>query len=207
MDFVMQVMVMVAFGFLLPTTEFHLESFSISSDQAGYFFSICTFSYLLSSLIVSFLPKNWNKPRILLFGCMFMAFGFLFIGPNEYLFPKKLEFVIIGLIAIGFAGGFMYVLTMPHMLDVAVADYSYPKDDRLHDTISGLTSASLCIGEVIGPTISSVLYSVIGYSSASDIFCIIIVVWGLFYAVFSEAFRKTKKENLIGKELVTEGGD
>ena len=203
----MQIMLMIAFGFLLPTTEFHLESFSISSGEAGYFFSICTFSYLLSSLIVSFLPQNWNKPRILLFGCMFMAFGFLFIGPNEYIFPKKLVFVIIGLIAIGFAGGFMYVLTMPHMLDVAVEEYSYPKDDRLHDTLSGLTSASLCIGEVIGPTVSSVLYSIIGYSSASDVFCLVIVVWSLFYAIFSDAFRKSKKESLIVKELVTAEDD
>ena len=199
MDYVMQIIVMVSYGFLLPTIQFHLESFSVSSDKAGYFFSICTFSYIISSLIVSFLPKNLNKPRVMLFGCMLLAIGYLFIGPNQYIFSNHLAYVIVGLILIGFAAGFMYVFTMPHMLDVAVADYSYTKDDRLHDTLSGLTNSSVCIGEVIGPTISTLLYSMIGYSNASDVLFLIIAIWGSFYAIFSEALTK-RGPKLIPKE-------
>jgi MFS family permease len=205
MDFGVQVMVMFSVGFIMPTSEFHLQNYSVKASEAGYFFSICTFSYLTSSLVVSFLPSKWNKPRVMLFGIFFMAFGFLLIGPCEYIFPDSLIVVVFGLAAIGLAGGFMYVFSLPHMLEVAVQDYGFSKDDRLHDALSGLTTASLCIGEIIGPTLSSILYSSIGYANSSNVVFLILALCALGYGVFSDAFKARKVGILEEKDMISGG--
>jgi MFS family permease len=199
MDFGVQVMMMFSYGFILPTTEFHLKSYSIDASKVGYFLSICSFCYLLSSLVVSFLPSKWNKPRVIFFGIFFMAFGFLLIGPCKIIFPDSLIVVVFGLVVLGLAGGFMYVFTFPHMLEVAIKEYKYPRDDRLHDALSGLTSASLCLGEILGYTFSTFLYSSLGFSDSANIVFLILGLCALGYGVFSDAFgfiKCSKKEEM-----------
>jgi MFS family permease len=179
---------MIAYGILIPSYGSHFTKYSLSETQAGYFYAICAFSYLVSSLLVSFLPSEWNKPRLMFFGTLVMAFGFLMIGPCTIIFPDTLLIAIIGLVVIGVGGGFMFVFCVPHMIEVAIEDYQFPKDDYLHDSLSKLNNVSMCIGDIIGPTFSTVMCSFIGFSNTANIFFIILIIFGLTYGVLSDAF-------------------
>lgn len=199
-----QILVMFGAGYLMPTTGFHLISYGIKDYQVGYFYSISTFAYFLSSFLVSLLPKTLRMTRMMLLGILIMACGFLFIGPSPYIFSRSLVLVSLGLFVVGFGGGLMYVPSLPHMIEVSCRDYGYEEDDRLNDTLSGLTNMSLCIGEIIGPAFSSLFYALIGYSASADLVTILSLCIFVIFGVFSDAFKKLEKKSVMGKELETE---
>lgn len=200
-----QVLIMFGAGFLMPTTGFHLMSYGVKDYQIGYWYSICTFAYLLSSFLVSFLPKTIRMTRVMLFGILVLGFGFLLVGPSPFIFGRSLIIASIGLFVVGFGGGFMYVPSLPHMIEVSIRDYGYQEDDRLNDALSGITNMSLCIGEILGPTFASIFYSVLGYSESADLVFLLSMVIFVIFAVFSDAFRKVSKvRSVMGKELKTE---
>lgn len=73
------------------------------------------------------------------------------------------------------------------MMEVAYTDYHYSKDHRLNDTLSGITNMSLCVGEIFGPIVSSVLCYFFGFSWASSMIAIAAFLWGFVYLYCSDA--------------------
>lgn len=83
------------------------------------------------------------------------------------------------------------------MIEVAYEDYGYSQDHRLNDTLSGITNMSLCIGEILGPITSSLLYSLVGYSMAATIIACTVCGYSLIYLVFSDACVRLGKKSLL----------
>lgn len=206
----MQLLIMFMVGYLLPTTQLHLLKYGVKEENSGYWFSINTFCYFFSSFLVSLIPQNASKPKQMLLGNFIMVFALIFIGPCPFILPEKLVFIGIGLMLVGFAGGFIYgkkylVPSMPHMLEVARSDYGYENDHRLNDAASGITNISLCTGEILGPIVSAVLDTFLGYSMAATVVAIVTLVHALNYMVSSDAVTyKNVKGKTHNKILISE---
>lgn len=209
----MQLLIMFMVGYLLPTTQLHLLSFGIKEKNSGYWFSINTLCYFASSFLVSLIPDDINKPRQMLFGNLVLVLGLLCIGPCPFLLPENIIFVGIGLMLFGLAAGFVYskiyiVPSMPHMLEVAKSDYGYVNDHRLNDAASEITNISMCIGEILGPMVSAILDTFVGYAISATIVAFMVLSHAIMYMALSDAvtYKKTKDKKIqdsLSSELIT----
>ncbi|OMJ74387.1 hypothetical protein SteCoe_26716 [Stentor coeruleus] len=208
LDIGMQLLIMFMVGYLLPTTQLHLLEYGVKEENSGYWFSINTFCYFLSSFFVSFIPQNVSKPKQMLLGNFIMVFSLLFIGPCPFILPEKLAFTGIGLMLFGLSGGFIYVPSMPHMLEAARNDYGYENDHRLNDAMSGITNISLCIGEIMGPIVSAILDTFLGYSMAATVVSVFTLIHALNYMILSDAVTYKKvgdkgQNKILSSELIS----
>ncbi|OMJ67991.1 hypothetical protein SteCoe_34695 [Stentor coeruleus] len=205
LDIGMQLLAMFMIGYIVATTQLHLLKNGIEEQNSGYWFSINTMSYFSSSFIVSLFPQGANKPRQMLFGNFFMVLGLLFIGPCPFILPQELTYIGLGLSFIGLASGFVYVPSMPHMLEVAKYDYGYENDHRLNDAISGITNISLCVGEILGPIVAALLDMLVGYPMAATIVAGVVLGHAIMYMLLSDALiYKLVKVKIVSEKLSSE---
>ena len=200
---------MFTIGFILPTTELQLIGYGVKEADSGFWFSINTFGYAFSCIIVSFLPKSLSKPLTMLFGMLIMTIAFIIIGPSPLFFNPHLNMTGIGLGLIGFSCGFIYgniyiVPSIPHMIEIAQSQYNYSKDDRLNDALLIIANMSLCVGEIMGPIAASLLYSAFGYGYASTIIAFTTLFLLLIYLFKSDACQELKVEDKSGNEKLIE---
>ena len=104
----MQLLIMFVIGFMQPTTELHFLSYGIEEKNAGFWYSLNTLAYAISSLLVSFTINLFHKPRIMVLGGFIMSAGLMLVGPSPLLFTPSLLLVGLGFFLVGLAGGFIY---------------------------------------------------------------------------------------------------
>lgn len=87
----------LSFSYLEPILAFRLSEFSISQSQIGLFFTILPVFYILSSVMVQFIPRGIQKRAILISAAFASCFVNLMTGPSQLLFmPNSLWLMIIG---------------------------------------------------------------------------------------------------------------
>jgi hypothetical protein len=97
---------------------------------------------------------------------------------------------------------------MPHMLEVAKRDYGYENDHRLNDAASEITNISMCIGEILGPVVSAILDTFVGYAMSATIVAFMVLSHAIMYMILSDAvtYKTTKAEKIeyvLSSELIT----
>jgi MFS family permease len=198
----MQITVMFCVGFFVPITQLYLIDQGVKEENAGYWYSSETASYMVASILLSRISKSWNKPKQMMVGNVVMVVAFLFLGPSPLIFKKSLTLNFIGLLLIGIACGLIYIPSMPHMIEIAQTDYGYGTDDRLNDVIAGITNISLCLGEFFGPLAASALYEPLGFGAATSIISLLILLFGLTYLRHSNFKSKLIKPQVADSELI-----
>ena len=198
----MQITVMFSVGFFVPITQLYLIDQGVKQENAGYWYSSETASYMLASIILSRVSKTWNKPKQMIAGNLVMVLAFLFLGPSPLFFHKSLTLNLIGLLLIGVACSLIYIPSMPHMIEVAQTDYGFGSDDRLNDVIAGITNISLCLGEFFGPLAASLLYEPFGFPLATSLISFSLLLFGLVYCHFSPFKSKLLKAAEPDAELI-----
>ena len=159
-------------------------------------------------MLVSFISNNVKKSRLMFAGNLLQAVGYFVLGPSPLFFDRSLPLVGVGLCLFGFSAGFLYgkhylVPSMPHMIEVAHKDYNYKEDHRLNDTLSAIANISLCIGEITGPIVSSLLCDAFGFSTASTIVGFGVLVYAIIYLGLSDVLTKENdKEESLVSELI-----
>lgn len=198
----MQITVMFSVGFFVPITQLYLIDEGVDKSNSGYWYSSETAAYMVVSIFLAKVSSKLNKPKQMLFGNFMMVAAFLLLGPSPWFFKKSLWLTFLGLILIGVACAFLYIPSMPHMIEVAQGEYGFGKDDRLNDVISGITNVSLCLGEFFGPLAASALYEPLGFRLATTIIAIFIFVYGLVYLRFCDFKTSLINDQNEDSELV-----
>ena len=198
----MQITVMFSVGFFVPITQLFLIDEHVDKSDSGYWYSSETAAYMAASLLLSRVSSNLNKPKQMLFGNLTMVTAFLLLGPTPFLFQKSLLLTFTGLLLIGVACAFLYIPSMPHMIEVAQTEYGLGKDDRLNDVISGITNISLCLGEFFGPLAASALYEPLGFRLATTVIALLIFIYGLVYLRYCDFASPAKADPNEDSELV-----
>jgi hypothetical protein len=132
----------------------------------------------------------------MIFGVNLMSMAFLFLGPCPLIFPESFTLVVIGLSMIGSSSGFLYVPTIPHILESLKYVYKLDIDDRVHDALAGITNISIYLGEIFGMVFSSVLYYEIGFAYSAFVVAVAFAAYGIYYALVSDARKYGVVENV-----------
>jgi MFS family permease len=197
----MQVLMSFGLTYIEPTTELFLLQRGVEEENSGYWFSISNAAYALSSFMVPFFPVLVAKSKIMAFGNLVQTLGFILIGPVLLYVNDSLDFLVMGLFAIGLAAGFIYVPSMPHMLETLKLDFEYKNDNRVNNAVASITAIALSTGEVIGPIIASMLYQFMGYNNAAALVSIVVFFHCLVYLILAE-INKRKLAKELGFELM-----
>jgi len=94
------------------------DAYDIDSADMGYYFSILSFAYLLSAIIIPFAFKN--VPRKLQFICCFAltAVAMMLMGPSKLFgFPQSLGCVLVGLPMLGFFQALCFIPSLPEAIE------------------------------------------------------------------------------------------
>jgi MFS family permease len=97
---------LLTLGFLSPVIELYLQSFGITSREAGLVYSVYTIAYFISSLAESYISKIFNQRCLICSGILITSLSFLII--SQYLVSNNLFVVGFGLGLMGFSSAIMY---------------------------------------------------------------------------------------------------
>lgn len=214
-----QIMSMSTMCFLEPTLSNHLQGFGISTSLCGVFFTIPTFSYVVGILLVKLTPSHVDRKLILGFGTLLTSIGMCLMGPWDVLgLPKSLGFIIVGLSILGVGLCFNILPALPEMMKCCQKALPYHNPDDVSDAVSGVISACVYFGEILGPPSAGFLDERMGFGDASGTFGILNLIYFLVFSYYTKAFTSismlihgVKSESLIipepGHEMVTTKGN
>ncbi|OMJ76193.1 hypothetical protein SteCoe_24488 [Stentor coeruleus] len=190
LDLGMNAALLVSFGFLIPTLELHLLDLGLSQWLMSLCFIFLTFSYSFFCFFGSKIFEKLDDRNTIFIGTMVIALGFLMLSPWQVIFPKTLSIILLSLPILGLGQAMIYLPTYPHMIKASHEIYGYSKDDILTDSLSGLSNMACNVGEIIGPLISGVLISIIGFEYTGTIIAFAFALYGIVYLFGSGLFKK-----------------
>merc|ERR1712013_763932 len=167
-------------GFLQTTLEPHLSTLkpALSSFQVGALFMVVGGTYGLSLPLWGFLCDSKltkNSPKFVeVIGAIFIASGFLVLGPFKYLpIKKSLVSIIVGMTIHGFGLGASVVGGFSDAHKSAVKS-GFPDTIDTYGLVSGLWTSVFAFGAFVGPTFGGILYDALTFR------------WAIFLVVIGE---------------------
>jgi MFS-type transporter involved in bile tolerance (Atg22 family) len=159
----------------------------------------------------NFLKNTHNKFKMML-GLAFGGAAMIFIGPCD-IFGLSPHLFITGfsLFMIGLATAFSFINCLPDMIDDSTGYFSGIEPSLVSDRLSALLNLSIYIGKAVFSTLAGTLDDYYGFSNATAIIGVLILIYCLIYGQFGDGFktvygrgyRKPKIQNLLSeKEMV-----
>ncbi|XP_026323655.1 MFS-type transporter SLC18B1-like isoform X2 [Hyposmocoma kahamanoa] len=165
----------MSIGFLQATLEPHLRQFKFSHMVLGLMFVINGGVYAISAPAWGWLCDRPSiKPKyVTIMGCIFIAAGFLLVGPAPFFDMPTITWVtILGLVLHGLGIGCQLVASFTDALSTAIAS-GLPNTIETYGLVSGMWTSTFALGAFIGPTISGLLFDSIGFRSSTLFICIL----------------------------------
>ncbi|XP_014274084.1 MFS-type transporter SLC18B1 isoform X2 [Halyomorpha halys] len=172
----------ISMGFLAATLEPHIREFELTPVSNGLMFIISGGTYAVTAPFIGRICDKWVYPkRVLSVGNILIILSYCIIGPLPYLpIPKTLEMCIFGLIIHGFGLACLMVPTFIDSISSAIAA-GFPDDLTSYGLVSGLWSSSFALGAFVGPSVSGLLYDLVGFQYGT--FFVIIIHSFLFVGI------------------------
>ena len=153
------------------------------------------FSYMIGTLISSYLVPKWIEIRVtLIVGSFLMGLSVLLIGPVFE--EKNLAICVTGLALSCIFLGPIIIPNMAEMMFTTKRKFPNANLEQANSLLSGIMNGFLGAGMAIGPLLGSSLYQTLGFRLMCDITAAILIVTSVLYFVFCqgcEAFSKTCK--------------
>jgi MFS family permease len=197
------------------------NEFGVKDEDMGYYFSILSFSYLSSAILIPiFFKKVPRKAQFVICFCL-TSVSMAFMGPSKLLgFPKSLTFILIGLPMLGFFQALCFIPSLPEAIEVyqnefkIVEGVSPALDNKLNDVVSSAYGLFYNLSSLVGPILGGAMFDIFGYRTTLDInmFLELIAVGIFFYyncgldvvkknEIFLEDMAKLKEVSDKYKEL------
>jgi len=160
-----------------------LTEFDLTPTQVGLFFAVPSLSFLVHTPFISLYTKWVPKRGVILIGFAVLALGMFFIGSSPLLkVPEEIMFVVIGLMMEGAGLAMTIVPIFPEMLESVEERYpQYLGGAELSNVSAGMFNSALGVGEAIGPVVSSLLNSRIGFRGSQDVLGLIVSGFCVIY--------------------------
>lgn len=206
--------------FLEPTLSNHLQGYGVSASLCGVFFTIPTISYVIGIFMIKCTPNYVSRILILGFGTLLTAVGMVLVGPWSALgLPKSISLIVLGLTILGVGLCFNLLPALPEMVKSSQKALPYHNPDHVSDAVSGVISACVYFGEMLGPPCAGFLDERMGFDDASATFAFVNLIYFLIFCYFtnslgmiSQLLRGEKPDSLIsttetGHEMVATKGN
>jgi len=175
----------------------NMTSFSVKMIAMA--FLTMSLSSVLATPVSGWMCDTKMSPWLVsIMGCFIIFICFMFLGPAPYIFcvlnsPNMLS-VCISLICQGVGSAAVLVASFSCAQLAAVAA-GLPDASDTQAVIAGLFTSSFAAGNFLGPTISGVLYEVVGFSHNSLIIqCILLLVILLNFVFYTLRNKKTGQQ-------------
>jgi multidrug resistance protein len=145
-----------AWGLLEPVLPLHLErEFDFSPGAVGLLFGAATLVYGVCAPLIGALSDRWDGRRVMTVGVVLLAVSLPLIG-----LPDALVIVVLALMAVSIAYGFLLTPALPEMASVV---------DRRgggYASAYAVFNTAYAAGMMAGPVIGGALVSTLGFGTA-----------------------------------------
>lgn len=187
-----------------PTFAYHLISYGMGAAYIGLIYPVGTVAYIVSIKMLNSLFKNFEKKLLISLGLFLNVISQVLVGPQPIL-PQNISIVIGSQFFLGSSLAFIFIPFIPELS--ILGSKIYPDDkSSVSDMASGLFSAGITVGGVIGPILGGILFSVLGFVYESSIFGLMALSVLMIYLSFGDGlvgivrFLKRKEEKKEQKE-------
>lgn len=185
----------MSIGFLQATLEPHLREFHFSPMVLGLMFVINGGVYAISAPCWGWLCDHPGiRPKyIIAVGSLFVAGGFLLVGPAPFFdMPTILWVSIVGLILHGLGMGSQLVASFSDALSTAIAS-GLPNSIETYGLVSGMWTSTFALGAFIGPTVSGLLFDYIGFRNSTVFIFVLHIIVAALTTAFTCIFERSSK--------------
>ena len=163
-----------------PTFADHLISYGMEAGYVGLIYPVGTIAYILSIRTANTLFKNVEKKLLISLGLFINIIAQALVGPQPYVFPHHISMVIVSQFFLGSSLAFIFIPFIPEVSLLGAK--IYPNDKAsVTDMASGLFSAGITIGGVLGPVLGGVFGSMLGFVYESSVFGLAVSVVFIVY--------------------------
>jgi len=157
-----------------PILAKRLEEVQLDQVQIGWFFMILPAAYIPSAIALDYLPKHWDKRKVIITGMICCALSLFCVGPSTLLDVEgqTLRIMVAGQILLGLFIPVGLILALPSMVECVIGHYPN-QVSRVNNLSSGVFNTANGLGEVIGPMFGAALYEDYGFRTTSDITALI----------------------------------
>ena len=128
-------------------------------------------------------------------GCIIMSICFMFLGPAPYMTSiittPTMSSICLSLVAQGLGSAAVLVASFS-CAQIAAVTAGLPDAADTQAVVAGLFTSAFAAGNFFGPTISGVLYDVVGFSYNSLIIQCLLILFTVMNLLFFSLSRKSK---------------
>ncbi|CAI2367189.1 unnamed protein product [Moneuplotes crassus] len=171
------------FAFIDPIlAEYMKHAFNIEPQKSGYFFLALGLGYMISCIVSPMYLDYFSNMRVAMLSCFLLGVLTMFYSSSYilwFLTPNMLVLAMALLLA-GIANSHLAITPMEEMIDVA-QDFTGSDSEVLNDMCSGLFNMFFALGEIFGPMIGNVVFSLWGFPMICDILGVACMAFAVLY--------------------------
>ena len=147
-----------------PILAIRVKEFGLSQQNIAFFFLILPIFSFFSCLFVHRVSKVFETRSIMKYSIIVISIGNLLVGPSKrFRLPDELWVMGIGQVVHGIIDPFIYVLTLPEMINSVSLRYPADQQGKLNDVSCGLIQMFNGVGQTLGPIYGSLVTKYFGF--------------------------------------------
>lgn len=163
LDLALLVYCYVVLCYLEPTVSLFFENKGLSESQIGLIFAAMASTYTLSNFLMAWIATYTKISKIFWLGPLLSVMVLSITGPAAVLF-ESVWMSIFGVVLVGAATAIGFSTILPSMMNETRKIGYNP--NSVSNQLSSSYSMGMNLGEIVGPSISGVLISNLGFSSS-----------------------------------------
>ncbi|KAG5883594.1 hypothetical protein JTB14_004788 [Gonioctena quinquepunctata] len=175
----------MSIGFLQASLEPHLRSFHLKPIFLGLMFIINGGVYAMVAPVFGWLCDKFCHPKVItVIGAVLVAAGFCLIGPAPFIpVQTTLWLTMFGLVLHGLGMAAQLVASFSDALRTSVS-HGFPNNVETYGLISGLWTSTFALGAFIGPSVSGILFDIIGFAHSTMFVVVVHLLVALVVTIF-----------------------
>ena len=113
---------------------------------------------------------------------------------DKFGFEQDVRFIFVGLFVMGFSFSLIAIPIMPEMIEATEQDCEEKFDpEDVSNIVSSLFVTATGTGEIIGPSLASILVKLYSFETAQEILASVVLVYAVLYLLFAVILYKPRK--------------
>ena len=174
-----------------------LAEMKVDRHYYGIFFALPFVFPVFSTIIVVKIMDKIDNHILLWVGKLFMAIGFMLIGPSYFWgFSENIWVMLAGISILGFSASFAVIPLLPIIMTEIKSKFS-DNQSWIIDTASSLYNSAFGVGNILGPIVGAHLSANYGFRTWTDILShfsfllfLILLIGGNYKKIMSCTFSK-----------------
>ena len=113
---------------------------------------------------------------------------------DKFGFERDVRFIFVGLFFFGLSGSLVSIPIMSEMIEATEQNFEEKFDpEEVNNIVSSLFVTATGTGEIMGPTLASILVKLYSFRIAQEILASVVLVFAVLYLLFTVVLYKPRK--------------